>query len=153
MDPLDRFDPGSAAAAGVDLSRLLWLRGPRCAPEETGPETLADATAAVATLVGSLLFDVVALDLAGAEHERRRLPGTTWLRLQRLVEDTPTAVRARGRRPRGLRPGRRGARPRAGRAALVGAARPRAAARGARRAGAGGAPRACATADLAFAAL
>ena len=92
MDPLDRFDPGSAASAGADLSRLLWLRGPRCAPEETAPKTLAEATAAVATLAGSLLFDVVALDLAGAEHERRRLPGTTWLRLQRLVEGTPTAV-------------------------------------------------------------
>jgi len=92
VDPLDRFDPGSAAAAGMDLSRLLWLRGPRCTPEEAGTKTLADATAAVATLAGSLLFDVVALDLAGADHERRRLPSTTWLRLQRLVEDAPTAV-------------------------------------------------------------
>ena len=35
------------------------------------------------------LFDVVALDLAGASRERRRLPTTTWLRLQRLVEDAP----------------------------------------------------------------
>ena len=34
VDPLDRFDPGSAAAAGIDLSRLLWLRGPRCTPED-----------------------------------------------------------------------------------------------------------------------
>jgi hypothetical protein len=92
VDPLDRFDPGSAAAAGADLSRLLWLRGPRCAPEEAGVKTLADATSAVATLAGSLLFEVVALDLAGADRERRRLPATTWLRLQRLVEGAPTAV-------------------------------------------------------------
>jgi hypothetical protein len=92
VDPLDRFDPGSAAAAGADLSRLLWLRGPRCAPEEAGEKTLADATAAVATLASSGLFDVVALDLAGAARERRRLPSTTWLRLQRLVEDTTTAL-------------------------------------------------------------
>ena len=27
VDPGDRLDPGSAAAAGVDLARLLWLRG------------------------------------------------------------------------------------------------------------------------------
>src|SRR5262245_20701778 len=27
VDPADRLDPASAAAAGVDLSRLLWLRG------------------------------------------------------------------------------------------------------------------------------
>jgi hypothetical protein len=46
----------------------------------------------VATLVSSGLFDVVALDLAGAERERRRLPATTWLRLQRLVETTATGL-------------------------------------------------------------
>ena len=34
VDPLDRLDPGSAAAAGVDLERLLWLRGPRGGGEE-----------------------------------------------------------------------------------------------------------------------
>jgi hypothetical protein len=92
VDPLDRFDPSSAAAAGVELSRLLWLRGPRVASEEPSLPALADATAAAATLASSGLFDVVALDLAGAGRERRRLPSTTWLRLQRLVEDTTTAL-------------------------------------------------------------
>jgi hypothetical protein len=92
VDPLDRLDPGSAAAAGADLERLLWLRGPRGASEEPPARALADATAAVATLASSGLFDVVALDLAGADHERRRLPATTWLRLQRLVEGATTAV-------------------------------------------------------------
>ena len=92
VDPIDRLDPASAAAAGVDLGRLLWLRGPRGASEEPVSRTLADATAAVATLASSLLFDVVALDLAGADRERRRLPSTTWLRLQRLVEGATTAV-------------------------------------------------------------
>ena len=92
VDPLDRLDPGSAAAAGVDLERLLWLRGPRGGGEEPRAKTLADATAAVATLAGAGLFDVVALDLAGADSERRRLPSTTWLRLQRLVEDAKTAL-------------------------------------------------------------
>ena len=92
VDPLDRLDPGSAAAAGVDLERLLWLRGPRTSGEEPQAKALVAATAAVATLVGSGLFDVVALDLAGADGARRRLPSTTWLRLQRLVEDTKTAL-------------------------------------------------------------
>jgi hypothetical protein len=90
VDPLDRLDPASAAAAGVDLERLLWLRGPR--GEEPEAKTLAHATGAVATLVGAGLFDLVVLDLAGADHERRRLPATTWLRLQRLVENTTTAL-------------------------------------------------------------
>lgn len=92
VDPLDRLDPGSAAAAGADLGRLLWLRGPRGVSEEPSARALADATAAVATLASSGLFDVVALDLAGADREHRRLPATTWLRLQRLVEGATTAV-------------------------------------------------------------
>lgn len=92
VDPLDRLDPASAAATGVDLARLLWLRGPRVASEEASPRLVADATAAVATLASSGLFEVVALDLAGAARERRRLPATTWLRLARLVEGTTTAV-------------------------------------------------------------
>ena len=92
VDPLDRLDPASAAAAGVDLARLLWLRGPRGGGEEPAAKALAQATGAVATLVGAGLFDVVVLDLAGADHERRLLPSTTWLRLQRLVEDATTAL-------------------------------------------------------------
>jgi hypothetical protein len=92
VDPLDRLDPASAAAAGVELARLLWLRGPRIAAEDASSKTIASATAAVATLVSSGLFDVVALDLAGAARERRRLPSTTWLRLQRVVEAAATAV-------------------------------------------------------------
>ena len=47
----------------------------------------------MATLAGSGLFEVVALDLAGAsDHDRRQLPSTTWIRLQRLVEELPTAL-------------------------------------------------------------
>jgi hypothetical protein len=87
VDPADRLDPASAAAAGVDLARLLWLRGPRQA------KGLAEAVSAVGTLAISGLFEVVVLDLAGVpEVERRRLPGTTWIRLQRMVEDASTAL-------------------------------------------------------------
>ncbi len=92
VDPLDRLDPVSAKAAGVDLERLLWLRGPRGGGEEPQAKALAHATGAVATLAGAGLFDVVALDLAGADRERRLLPATTWLRLQRVVENGATAL-------------------------------------------------------------
>ena len=93
VDPLDRFDPASAAKAGLALARLLWLRGPRGGGEDPQPRALADATAAVATLAGSGLFEVVVLDLAGvSDRDRRRLPATTWIRLQRTVEDTETAL-------------------------------------------------------------
>jgi RecA/RadA recombinase len=100
VDPLDRLDPASAEAVGVDLERLLWLRGaPRGGADRTSgsgeepqAKALAQATAAVATLAGSGIFDLVALDLAGADRERRSLPGATWLRLARLVENTRTAL-------------------------------------------------------------
>jgi hypothetical protein len=90
VDLADRLDPASAAAAGVDLARLLWLRGPSRYP---GPKVLAEAVSAVGTLAASGLFEAVVLDLVGVpEVERRRLPGATWIRLQRVVEDTSTAL-------------------------------------------------------------
>ncbi|HXY39309.1 MAG TPA: hypothetical protein VEQ10_06545 [Vicinamibacteria bacterium] len=92
IDPLDRLDPSSAAAAGTCLERLLWLRGPRAAHEDTPLKALAAATSATATLAGSGLFELVALDLAGESGAAQALPAATWLRLQRLVEETPTAL-------------------------------------------------------------
>jgi hypothetical protein len=88
VDPMDRLDPLSAAAAGVQLDRLLWLRG------RAGlPRSLPDAVRAVATLAQSGLFDLVVLDLVGAAPgELQRLPGATWIRLQRAVEEKETAL-------------------------------------------------------------
>jgi len=88
VDPADRLDPASAAAAGVDLTRLLWLRGDR-----RSGRALPDAVSAVGVLLGSGLFEAVALDLTGVTaHEVRRLPGSTWIRLQRTVEGTAVAL-------------------------------------------------------------
>jgi hypothetical protein len=85
VDPRDRLDPASAAAAGVDLSRLLWLRGPA--------RGLPAALSGVGTLVDSGLFELVVLDVASiAAAELQRLPLATWIRLQRAVEGTPTAL-------------------------------------------------------------
>jgi hypothetical protein len=105
VDPLDRLDPASAAAAGGDLARLLWLRGPRDASEEPSPKALAEASAAVATLAGSGLFELVALDVAGVGSALNRLPAATWLRLHRLVEETPTALLLIGDGPIARSPG------------------------------------------------
>jgi hypothetical protein len=83
IDPGDRFDPATAAEAGLDLARLLWLR--RAAP---GP-----AVSATGTVLGSGLFEVVVLDLASLPPaEAARLPHTTWVRLQRAVENQPCAL-------------------------------------------------------------
>jgi recombination protein RecA len=90
VDPQDRFAPASAAAAGVDLTRLLWLRGDARAPRG---RTLGASLAAVGTLVGSGLFEVTVFDVAGIPAgELRRLPVATWIRLQRMVEATPQAL-------------------------------------------------------------
>jgi hypothetical protein len=88
VDPSDRFDPGTAAGAGLDLGRLLWLRG-----RAGQPRALPESLAATGTLVGSGLFDLVVLDLAGIPTlEIHRLPGATWIRLQRMIESTPVAL-------------------------------------------------------------
>jgi len=87
VDTCDRFDVASAAAAAIDLDRLLWIRG------ETGPpERVVDRAIKALTLVlqaGG--FALVAIDLADV-HPRvlRSLPFTTWLRLQRIVEGSDT---------------------------------------------------------------
>ena len=83
IDPADRFDPASAAACGALLERLLWLRG----------RPLADSLSAAATLLGAGLFEAIVLDFASAAPaELRRLPGSTWIRLQRRAADTRTAL-------------------------------------------------------------
>jgi hypothetical protein len=84
VDTYDRFDPVSAAAAGVDLSRLLWVR-------ETGqPERALKALALVLQAGG---FGLVALDLTDVQSVViRRFPHTTWMRLARIVEGTDTVA-------------------------------------------------------------
>jgi hypothetical protein len=83
IDPADRFDPASAETAGADLERLLWLRG----------RSSNEAVAAAGTLLGSGLFEAVVLDLASASPAALRLlPGSTWIRLQRMAADTPSAL-------------------------------------------------------------
>jgi hypothetical protein len=90
VDPADRLAPASAAAAGVDLGRLFWLRGDGGGRRDRG---LPAALSAVATLVGSGLFEVVILDLAAfSSADLGRLPGPTWIRLQRMIEDSPVAL-------------------------------------------------------------
>lgn len=86
VDPGDRFDPATAAEAGADLERLLWLRG-------ATPRGLPAVLAAVGTLVGSGLFELVVLDLLGVPPgDVRRLPAQSYVRLQRLVEPGATAL-------------------------------------------------------------
>jgi hypothetical protein len=109
VDPIDTFDPVSAAACGVALDRVLWLRGdgttlgalsPR--EKEKGPsERLLDrALKAVNLVLQAGGFDLVILDLAEVPALAiRRFPFTTWFRLQRVIEGSRTVCLLLGPAP------------------------------------------------------
>ena len=87
VDTCDRLDVASAAAAAIDLDRLLWIRG-----ESFDSLHSLRAIKALTLVLQAGGFAVVALDLADV-HPRvlKSLPFTTWLRLQRIVEGSDTA--------------------------------------------------------------
>ncbi len=90
VDTFDTFDPPSARACGLDLARLLWVRG---APPFTHEAQAIDCALKASNLIlqaGG--FGLVVLDLADASRLAiRRLPFTTWFRLQRPIEGGSTA--------------------------------------------------------------
>jgi len=89
VDTCDRLDVASVAAAGTALDRLLWIRG-----DATGPidRALDRALKAVTLVLQAGGFGVVALDLADVPPlALKRLPFTTWMRVQRIVEGRDTA--------------------------------------------------------------
>jgi hypothetical protein len=95
VDALDMLDVESAAAAGIDLSRLLWVRGHVAAQpgfcRESNDRAMEQAVRALALVLGAGNFGVVAFDAGEAPAAAlRRLPFTTWLRLQRMVEGSQT---------------------------------------------------------------
>jgi recombination protein RecA len=91
VDAEDAFDPASAAAAGVALERLLWVR---CAHNAEHALKAADL------LIQGGGFGVVAMDLGDTPPETaRRISLTSWFRLRRAVEHTPTVLIAIARQP------------------------------------------------------
>jgi hypothetical protein len=112
VDTFDRFDPPTAAAAGVDLSRLLWVRGqaisrtagvvdPAWLPgvrAVSGPGTLLERTIdralkALNLVVQSGVCTLAAIDLVDIPASGlTRIPPSTWLRFHRIVEGTETAM-------------------------------------------------------------
>jgi hypothetical protein len=97
IDPLDRLDVTSLAAAGADLDRVLWVRGDAITPRPGGIDTLLERTLdrglkALNLVLQAGGFGIVALDLADVPPPAlKRLPYTTWLRVQRIVEGSDTA--------------------------------------------------------------
>jgi recA bacterial DNA recombination protein len=104
VDALDMFDVESAAAVGVRLDRLLWIRGHVVAHpglcRDMNQRAMEQAIRALALVLGAGNFGVVAFDGGEAPVDAfRRLPFTTWLRLQRMVEGRPTVCVIVGAEP------------------------------------------------------
>ncbi len=84
VDAEDAFDPASAAAAGVRLERLIWVRSSHNAEH---------ALKAADLLIQGGGFGLVAMDLGDTRPETaRRISLTSWFRLRRAVEHTPTVL-------------------------------------------------------------
>jgi hypothetical protein len=93
VDAGDALDPHSAAAAGIELDRMLWVRcGADSPPAEKSLEQLLRAAD---LLLESGGFGMIALDLGDLPPQAaRRIPLTTWFRFRRAVEHTPTVLLA-----------------------------------------------------------
>ena len=91
VDTNSAFDPCSAAAAGVDLAKLIWIR---CGGN------IEHAMRAADLVIHSGGFGVIAIDLAEVpESALMRIPPTAWFRFRRAVEPTPTVLAVVASRP------------------------------------------------------
>src|SRR5262245_36735979 len=103
VDTFDRLDVASAAAAGIDLERLLWVRGPSISLGTSVATSLASASGGQDAAVNRALkavnlvlqaggFGCVVLDLADVPPVAlRRIAFTTWLRVQRIIDGSDAA--------------------------------------------------------------
>ena len=110
VDASDSFDPCSAANAGVDLQRLLWVRcnqaasvrkrdmvGIKRQSSSSSAFAFAGALEQVLKVTDLLLqsggFGMVVLDMGDIPAESvRRVPLTSWFRFRRAVEPTATVL-------------------------------------------------------------
>jgi hypothetical protein len=91
VDASDALDPQSAAAAGVELDRLLWVRCGESSPQKSLEQLLRAAD----LLLESGGFGLIALDFGDLPPQTaRHIPLTTWFRFRRAVEHTPTVLLA-----------------------------------------------------------
>jgi hypothetical protein len=116
IDASDALDPHSAAAAGIRLERLLWVRcglNPPASPgkrrqnpsrkeeeRSIAENPVEQALRAADLLLQSGGFGLLALDLAGIPWKTaHRVPLTTWFRFRRTIEHTSTLLLILTRQP------------------------------------------------------
>ena len=84
VDTDDQFHPASAAAAGVKLANIIWVR---CGGNAERSMRAADL------LLHSGGFGVVVLDLCEAKPQLlNRIPISYWYRVRRAIENTFTSL-------------------------------------------------------------
>lgn len=96
VDALDRLDVSSAVAAGIDLDRLLWIRGHVTSHpgscRDANRRALDHAVKALTLVLQAGTCQLVVFDIAEVPRDAvRSLPFTTWLRLHRMIEGSRTA--------------------------------------------------------------
>lgn len=111
IDTVDRGDPAGAAAAGVRLSHVLWVRGmplspgvlairPRRGDPDLTHTVLQRALKAAHLVAQAGGFGVIALDLCDMPaFALRQVPASTWLRLHRAVEGRESVLVVLGADP------------------------------------------------------
>ena len=106
VDAVDRLDPLSLQEAGVDLNRVLWVRGAAVTIEMARPALIEDvvsrAVRAFDLVIRAGGFSLVALDLSDVPSRYvRALPWATWKRLAYANEGRPTVGLVVGQEPMG----------------------------------------------------
>jgi recombination protein RecA len=90
IDASDAFDPETGYAAGINFSRLLWVR---CGKTKAKLRPLEQAFKVADILLQNGGFKLIAVDVSGiGEHIVRRIPLSTWFRFSRVVEKQSTAL-------------------------------------------------------------
>ena len=121
IDSRDTFDPESAAASGVCLDRLLWVRCSQNSPSNPADSMRAgfrtsarnitnaksqpwsrldQALRAIDLLLQAGGFSAIVLDLGNESVEHgRRIPLATWFRLRQAADRTRCSVIVLGKAP------------------------------------------------------
>ena len=99
VDADGAFDPAAATAAGVHLDQVLWVCCGNAVDLPSGGN-VESALKATDHLVNGGGFGVVAMDLGDTPPRTAgRISLTSWFRLRRAVENTPTVLVALARQP------------------------------------------------------
>jgi len=90
VDASDAFDPETGRTAGINPSRLLWVR---CGKSKAKLRPLEQAFKVADILLQSSGFGLIAVDLSGiAERVVRRIPLSSWFRFSRVIEKQAAAL-------------------------------------------------------------